>query len=372
MYRQGRAWIEINEQALKNNINVFRSMVPNGCHLMPAIKANAYGHGDALVARCFQRAGIQSFCVACVKEGIRLRKVGIRGEILILGYTHPKEFKSLRRYRLIQAVIDEEYYHVLQKCGKHLHVHIAIDTGMHRMGIDVKQVDLIKEICRDQKLTVDGIFTHLATADGFDARSVQKAREQLETFEELHKELLGEHLTGTLFHALASYGIFHYPQNCDDSVRPGIAIYGVPENPQNEVASKNLYPALSLKARITTVREVCAGESIGYGTECVSDHRRKVAWLAIGYADGVPRDLSEHGGVVLICGKRAKMIGCICMDQMMVDVTDIPNVCQGDIAVLIGSSGGDEITACDWALWTGTITNEILSRLGERLDRMIV
>ena len=370
--QQGRAWIEISEETLQNNIKVFRSMVPGDCSLMPAVKANAYGHGDVPVAKICQHAGINYFCVACAREGIKLRKAGISGEILILGYTHPEDFRTLRRYRLIQAVVDESYYHVLQEQGKYLHVHVAVDTGMHRLGIDADKTDIIAAICKDHKLIVDGIFTHLATADGIDDSSVQKTKDQLQIFEKLQLKLRQEHLTGIRFHALASYGIFNYSENCGDCVRPGIALYGVPENPADEVESRNLYPVLMLKARISSVREVDAGDSVGYGTECVADRRRTVAWLAVGYADGVPRSLGDNGGEVLIHGKRAKIIGRICMDQMMADVTDIPNACQGDTAVLIGRSGDDEITACDWAAWTGTITNEILSRLGERLDRIMV
>ena len=370
--KQGRAWIEISEQTLQNNIKVFQSMVPCDYNLMPAVKANAYGHGDVPVAKICQHAGINSFCVACAKEGIKLRKVGISGEILILGYTHPEEFQALRRYRLIQTIIDESYYHVLQKQGKHLHVHVAVDTGMHRLGMDADKTDFIAAICKDQKLIVDGIFTHLATSDGLDDASIQKTNDQLRTFKKLQLKLRRGHRTGIGFHALSSYGIFNYPKSCGDCVRPGIALYGVPENPADEVESRNLYPVLTLKARISSVREVEAGESVGYGTECVADCRRTVAWLAAGYADGVPRSLGDNGGEVLIHGKRAKIIGRICMDQMMADVTDVPNVCQGDTAVLIGRSGDDEITACDWAAWTDTITNEILSRLGERLDRIVV
>ena len=370
--QQGRAWIEINREAIRNNIKVFQKMVPTGCDLMPAVKANAYGHGDVLVAECCRREGIQSFCVACVKEGIKLRIAGISGEILILGYTHPDDFSALRRFRLIQSVVDESYFRILQKYGKGLHVHIAVDTGMHRLGIDAGETDFIKEICRDHKLIVEGVFTHLATADGLDPMSVQKTEEQLRKFEKLRKTLQREQMTGLKYHALASYGIFNYWESCGDIVRPGIAFYGVPENPGNEVKSRKLYPVLALKARITSVRRVDPGDSVGYGTDCVSDTTRTVAWLAVGYADGVPRSLSETGGAVLIHGKRASVIGRICMDQMMADVTDIPNVCQGDIAVLIGRSGDDEIAASDWAAWTSTITNEILSRLGERLDRIML
>ena len=370
--QQGRAWIEIDSEALRNNIKVFQKMVPTGCNLMPAVKANAYGHGDVLVAECCRREGIQSFCVACVKEGIRLRKAGINGEILILGYTHPEDFRVLRRYRLIQSVVDESYYRILQKYGKGLHVHIAVDTGMHRLGIDAEKTDYIKEICRNHEVIVEGVFTHLATADGFDSASVQKTEDQLRAFGKLRKVLRREQITGLKYHALASYGILNYSNSCGDCVRPGIALYGVPENPKDEVKSRNLYPVLALKVRIIAVRRVDPGESVGYGTDCVSDRTRAVAWLAAGYADGVPRSLSETGGAVLIHGKRARVIGRICMDQMMADVTDIPNVCQGDIAVLIGRYGDDEIAACDWAVRTGTITNEILSRLGERLDRIVV
>lgn len=389
-----RAWLELDMDALAHNVRFLQSHLPAGCRLMPAVKANAYGHGAVLIAKELTRLGIGSFCVACVSEGIELRKAGIKGEILILGYTSPELFPLLRRYRLTQTVLDPAYAECLQKSGIRLHVHIAVDTGMHRLGIRCEDTEQIASIYEISNLVVDGIYTHLAASDSDDPESRSFTECQIKAFFQVTELLKAKGCPCRGLHLLSSYGILNYPGAAADYVRPGIALYGVlssdgdfrricgggarsVEDSDNSTDAEDadtpipaLRPVLSLKARISSLRTLYGGESAGYGLSFTADRDMKLAVLSIGYADGLPRTLSAGNGRVLINGCSAPVIGRICMDQTLVDVSRIPNVAPGDTAVLIGSCGMQEITAGELAECCGTITNEILSRLGGRLERV--
>lgn len=365
----GRAWIETDMDALENNVRFLRSLVPEGCRLMPAVKANAYGHGADIVARSLNRMGVDAFCVACADEGVRLRKAGVSGEILILGYTHPSQLPLLTRYRLTQTVADFPYAELLQKSGLPLHVHLAVDTGMHRLGIRCEDYEQIAAVYEMNRLSVDGIFTHLSACDSHDPASRAFTEGQLQAFYQVTDALKSQGFSCRGLHLLSSCGILNYPQEEEDYVRPGIALYGVLSA---EEAPAPLKPVLSLKTRVASVRTLYAGESAGYGIGFTAAQDMRIAALSIGYADGLPRNLSEHGGMVLLNGCAAPVIGRICMDQTLVDVSGVPRIRQGDTAVIIGSSGALEITALQVAEQCGTITNELLSRLGSRLDRIPV
>lgn len=368
----GRAWIELSRSALQSNVRTLKKLLPETCELMPAVKANAYGHGAALMAKELNRMGIHSFCVACVSEGVELRQHGVKGEILILGYTHPEDFSLLHRYRLTQTVIDFPYAVLLNRCGKRLHVHVGIDTGMHRLGERSENIQELCSIFQMKNLIIDGLFTHLCAADSSGKQERAFTDLQAQAFYHVACELKRLGYSCPKLHLQSSYGVFNYPELAEDYARVGIALYGVlstGEDTQN--LGNALLPVLSLKARIATVRTLYDGECVGYGMQFTAAHDMKIATLSIGYADGLPRALS-NGGAVLINGCEAPIIGRICMDQTIVDVTDIPGVRPGDIAVLIGRSGDREISVCDLAARTGTITNEILSRLGARLERSVV
>lgn len=371
--KKARAWIELDREALEQNVKFLRACLPKDCALMPAVKANAYGHGDVLVARELNRLGVRSFCVASAAEGAKLRRGGIRGEILVLGYTHPSEFVLLRRFRLTQTVVDAAYAKRLLASRGIMHVHIGVDTGMHRLGIPAADSAKIMQLMRSRYLKVDGIYTHLATSDGASSADQIYVKKQVNAFWGLLEELKQQGLTVPKTHMQASYGVLNYPKLSGDYARVGIALYGVLSTKDDTKQwSGQLAPVLSLKARVASVRTLYAGESAGYGTGFTAAHDMQIAALSIGYADGIPRTLSFGGGEVLIRGRRAPMIGRICMDQLLVDVSEIPAVRQGDTAVLIGSSGDEQITASDIAQQCGTITNEILSRLGGRLERLVV
>lgn len=337
--------------------------------LMPAVKADAYGHGAVLIAKALQDMGIGAFCVACAEEGAELRRNGITGDILILGYTHPEAFFLLKKYRLIQTVVDYRYGKFLNGYGKKIRVHVGIDTGMHRLGERSEKIKEIGRIFRLKNLQVEGIFTHLSADETKDPAERAFTKRQGEAFYGVLEKLEKQGVSGLKIHLLASYGLLNYPELGGDYVRVGIALYGLLSD---EEAGKScpvkLYPVLSLKARIAAVKDLYRGESAGYGLDYKAEEDKKIAVLAIGYADGLPRCLSEGRGRVLIRGQSAPVIGRICMDQTIVDVTGIPGVRAGESAVVIGRSGGEEITAYEIAKEAGTITNEVLSRLGKRLS----
>lgn len=372
-FQRGRAWIELDAGALEHNVRFLQSQLPKGCQLMAAVKANAYGHGAVPVSRELNRLGIRSFCVADVTEGIELRKNGIKGDILILGYTHEAQFNLLRRYHLTQTVVDYEHARILNQYGKKLHVHVAVDTGMHRLGECSEHTAQICSMFEMENLIIDGLFTHLAASDSLEPEGRAFTATQAAALDALTDHLKGKGYPIPKLHLQASYGVLNYPQLAKDYARVGIALYGVLSTMEtSSQVANSLRPVLSLKARVALVRTLHPTESVGYGMAFTAQHKMKIAVLTIGYADGLPRSLSSGVGSVLIHGRRAPILGRVCMDQTIVDVSSIPDAKAGDIATIIGSCEGQTIHAADLAEQTGSITNEVLSRLGARLERVIV
>ena len=365
-----RAWIELSRQNLHRNVEILRGLLPEGCCLMPVLKANAYGHGAVLMARELNACGITSFCTATVTEAVQLRKKGIKGEILILGYTHPSQFPLLRRYRLMQTVVDVSYAKILRKYGKRVKVHLKIDTGMHRLGERWEKINEIGRIFRYKNLVIEGAYTHLSADDGISPEERAFTEAQGQAFHKVMAQLEKRGYHCPKIHMQASYGVLNYPALAGDYARVGIALYGVLSRREDaDCMPDGFLPVLAVKARIASVKEVHRGEPVGYGFGYTASTDRKIAVLAIGYADGLPRSLSNGNGQVVINGRKVPVGGYICMDQTMVDITGIPDVKQGDEAVVIGRSGDCEITAYDLAKQSGSITNEVLSRLGDRLVR---
>lgn len=360
----GRAWIELDRAALGHNVKVLRSLLPAGCTLMPAVKAEAYGHGAVLMAKELNRLGVDAFCVAAVSEAVQLRQNGIRGEILVLGYTCPEDFPLLRRFDLTQTIPDLEYAKTLNACGKKCKVHLKIDTGMHRLGEPWNRPERLARIFALPNLRVEGAFTHLCAcgpSPGERAFTLEQGR----AFADTVAWLRDKGYVIPRVHLLASGGILRYAELGGDYARPGLALYGVSDTDD----PAGLKPVLSLKARVAQVRDLAAGESAGYDLQFTARRVTRLAVLTVGYGDGLPRSLSCGVGLALLRGCKAPIAGRICMDQTLVDVTDVPGVAPGDTAVLIGHSGEAEITARDLAKQAGTIPNEILSRLGPRLER---
>ena len=371
--RRGRAWIELDREALSQNVEALLAMLPDHCSLMPAVTADAYGQGAVLIARELNRIGVEAFCVASAGEGEELRREGVRGEILVLGYTDPIQFDLLHRCRLTQTIVDYQYAERLNGYGKRLHVHIGVDTGMHRLGIGYEQRDFIMDIFEMKNLAVDGLFTHLCTSDGQALREQSFTDLQARRFYSVVDDLERSGYSCPKLHLQSSYGILNYPKLAEDYARVGIALYGVLSTREDTKRWEDvLRPVLSLKARVACVRRLCCGETAGYGMAFTAQRDMEIATITVGYGDGLPRNLSGGQGFVLINGRRAPVVGRICMDQTIVDVSGIPDVKAGDVAVLIGKSGDKEISAGDLAGWAGTITNEILSRMGARLERVMV
>ncbi|MBD5461317.1 MAG: serine racemase VanT catalytic subunit [Lachnospiraceae bacterium] len=370
MREKSRAWIELNRKHLQNNVEQLKSLVPENCRLMPAVKADAYGHGMEQIARMLSDMGIQDFCVACADEGIRLRKAGIRGQILVLGYTYPGQFEDLAAYDLTQTVVDVHYARELQRYGKPCRVHVGIDTGMHRLGERCEEMEAILEICSYPALRVEGIFSHLCVSDSQKEEDREFTLEQVRKFDQVIDNLKRSGITGFATHLQASYGMLNYSWLKYDYCRPGIVLYGLYSSAGDDAySSVRLLPVMELKVRIESVRMVYAGEGAGYGLAFRADRDTRIAALSAGYADGIPREITGRG-YVLIRGKRAPVIGRICMDQMLVDVSAVPDAQPGDEAVLIGRSGQERITGEQFAGWCSTITNEVFSRLGSRLERI--
>lgn len=362
-----RAWREVDLAALGHNAQVLRNTLAPGTELMAVVKAEAYGHGGAVTARTLQRAGVRAFAVACLAEGIALRKAGIRGTILILGYTSPEEAPLLTRWHLTQTVADIDHGRALAARGRRVHVHLALDTGMHRLGILAENRKEILEAFRLPNLVVDGVFSHLYVSDSLEAEDVAYTQEQLTLFYDTVAWLRTAGYDPGKVHIQSSYGLWNLPAQPCDYVRAGIALYGVRSDDAPVQRSLDLRPVLSLRARVASIRTVQAGESAGYGRVFQAEQETKLAVVTIGYADGLPRDLPQRGGQVLIQGRRCPMVGRMCMDQLLVDVSDLSEVAPDDTVTIIGRDGGQVIRAEELAACCGTITNELLSRLGMRL-----
>ena len=384
MRETDRAWIGISRENLLHNTEKLQRLSGAGCALMPAVKANAYGHGDILVSRILQDEGIRDYCVASADEGIRLRQAGISGQILILGYTHPDGFAELMHYSLTQTAVDLDYAGRLSayagkiNCGRNagscdtIAVHIGVDTGMHRLGIPYDRPDLIEKVWALPGLRVTGMFSHLCVSDGRTDAAEKYTQEQIQRFGVVRDYLHKNGIRGFRCHIQGSYGLLNYPEYSYDLSRPGIALYGCLSSADDRVrAAVSLKPVLSLKARVASIKELPAGESAGYGLTYTADSTRRIAIVSAGYADGIPRSLSNCGEA-LVRGRKVPIIGRIYMDQLTLDVTDVPEILPDDEVVFIGSSGKYRLTAENMAEKTGTITNEILSRLGSRLHRAVI
>lgn len=370
MEQKGRAWIELNLNNLNHNVRQIQSLLPAHCLLMPAVKANAYGHGIRPIGQSLQKIGICDFCVASVQEGIELRNAKITGQILVLGYTPPEQFSDLREYSLTQTVVDYPYARQLNEYGKPVFVHVGIDTGMHRLGVPSGNLETIRRIWDFKNLKITGVFSHLCVSDGTSDTERSYTLQQIRAFQSVIHFLHRKGIADFKMHLQGSYGVLNYPQLSFDYARVGIALYGAYSSPHDRTVSQiNLRPVLALKARIECIRPLHVGESAGYGMDYTAVKEMKIAAVSIGYADGIPRELSNKGSV-LVNGKKAAIIGRICMDQLLIDVSKIPNTCAGDEVVLIGKCGQEEITAGEFAEDAGTISNEILSRLGARLNRI--
>lgn len=344
--------------------------MPGGCKCMAVVKADAYGHGAVRVAETLSRVGCDAFAVAALEEGIALRNAGIQGKILVLGYTMPRDAFILNHYDLIQTIVDEAHAKALAATGYPICGHLAVDTGMNRLGVSVRDREALERVLHLPGIEIEGLYSHMSVADSREKEDYEFTLRQIADFMEL-KAYLDKRYHGLIYHMQSSYGLLFYPMEGMQYARPGIALYGCQSNHPDENLGIELKPALQLQCRIGCVRTVTPGEFISYGRTYEAKEVRRVAVLAIGYADGLPRSLSGQG-FAIVRGKKVPMVGRICMDQTMLDITDVDGVSEGDVATLIGTEQKEEIKAVELAEKAGTITNELLSRLGGRLTKTYV
>ena len=364
-----RAWIEVNLKNLAHNLREIQKVLSPMTKVMAVVKANAYGHGAVKIATKLNELGIFDFAVATLDEGIELRKNNIKGNILILGYTSIFNLSLVVRYDLIQTIVDEAYALEVMRAMKEqkIKVHVKVNTGMNRLGISYENVEAIKKIYRAKQLDVLGIYSHFCVADSKLTEDISFSNLQKTRFDTLISLLKNDGYNVGKVHLQSSYGILNYKEDSHyDYVRPGIILYGV--HSDTDVYKKtdlSLLPVLSIKARVTSLREIEAEETVSYGRCYEALKKEKIATVSIGYADGYPRSLSLQGAKVRINGGYASIIGRICMDQLMIRVSPILQVKPGDEVLLIGEN--PEVTLEEVAKKAGTISNEILSRLGKRL-----
>lgn len=367
-FETGRAWIEVNVGNLRHNVETLKKAMQPGCELMAVVKAQAYGHGAILTASQLNKMGVLAFAVATVDEGIALRKGGIYGEILVLGYTDVGRAPELKEYDLMQALISFEYAEALNSQGIAVKVHIKIDTGMHRLGIASEELSAIRKVFLMENLKVCGMFTHLCCSDSRHPDDIAFTKGQIDSFYGMAAALRNSGIILPKLHIQSSYGLLNYPYLACDYVRAGIALYGVLSSPDDDTALKpDLRPVFSLKSRVVLIRKVEAGESVGYGRSFTAGRDTRIAILPIGYGDGFPRNLSGGKGSVLIKQYIVPIVGRICMDQLAVDITDTEGVSVGDIATLAGAEGYDELSVPAVADCSDSISNELLCRMGARL-----
>lgn len=373
-----RAWAEIHLSRLKRNIEKCRSLIKAPCELMCVVKANCYGHGIEDIIPFMQgECGVDWFAVSNLIEAIELRELGISGEILILGYTPPKNAPELIEYDIIQAVTEPEYAKELSKncpIREKVRVHIAVDTGMTRIGLraddDAVICDEIVKIAALERIEAEGIFTHLSVADSKDESDISFTGGQIEKICRIKKELDKRLIVIKYTHFLNSAGAAYHFDPRSDLARFGIMLYGLHPDINNELPV-DLEPVMELKACVSQVKTVEAGVPVSYGRTFVTDREMRIATVTIGYADGYPRLLSGKADV-LVHGKRANIIGRVCMDQLMVDVSSIEGVKAGDVITLFGRDGEDEITADELANIYGSIGYELVCGISPRVPRRAI
>lgn len=369
-----RVYAAVDLSAILYNMERMYEHIAPETKLMGVIKTDGYGHGAIPIGRELEQLPyVFGFAVATAEEAFSLRQAGLKKPILILGYAFPYAYEALTLQEIRQAVFREDTLTALNTCagrlGRKAKVHIKVDTGMSRVGIrpDEEGLAFLKKACSLPHIEVEGIFTHFARADERDKTS---ARTQLSTFCSFVEE--AERLTGLVIplkHCSNSAGILELPEANLSLVRAGITLYGL--SPSEEVPKEilSLRPALSLKSHLVYVKEVEAGTPVSYGGTFVTDKRMRIATVPVGYGDGYPRSLSGKGDV-LIRGRRAPILGRVCMDQFMVDVSDIPGVLEGDEVTLIGKDGAEEITMEELGAVSGRFNYELACDLGKRIPRV--
>lgn len=376
MKHYDRVWAEVNLDSILKNVEQIKERIQKNTKIICVIKTDGYGHGAVPIARVLENDDvIWGYAVATAEEARSLRENGIKKDILVLGYTFPYSFEQLIEDDIRPTVFMLDTARLLSECavrlGKKCKIHVKVDTGMTRIGVqpDDEGLDLVRKIMEYPGLEIEGIFTHFATADEADKT---KTYTQMKMFKDFVNRVERElDINIPMKHCSNSAGIVEMPEANMDAVRAGIILYGL--WPSQEVKNEGkitLYPALSLKSRIVYVKTVPKNQEISYGGTFITFRDTRVATVCIGYGDGYPRSLSNCG-YVLVNGQKAYILGRVCMDQLMIDVTDIEgDVCVGDSVVLIGEYGDESITIEQLGDMSGRFNYELVCDLGKRIPRI--
>ena len=371
IFKSLRTWVEIDLDALECNFDAVREALPENIKILAVVKANAYGHGAIGVAK-FLEDKADYLAVAATDEALELRKNGVNCPILILGHIPYGDYDNIVKNNITPTISDFYEAELLSKAavkaGVTAPLHIAVDTGMNRIGFkcDDCSVEEIKKIKTLPNIEIEGVFSHLAAADMLDKAYTKM---QAEKFDAFVLKLEKEGVTAPIKHLYNSAAIADLEKNYD-MVRQGIILYGLKPSDEGEVNNiAGPKPVMSMKTRVVQVKTLPAGESISYGCTYTTEKETRVATLCAGYADGVTRVLSNNGEV-LIRGKRAEIIGRVCMDQFMVDVTHIPEVEAGDTATIFGTDGNETISVDEIAKKANTINYEIICNINSRVTRV--
>lgn len=372
MLRDKRCWAQVDVDALRHNFHMVRRCA-QGAAVMAVVKADAYGHGAAAVAPLLEREGADAFAVACLAEALALRRAGVTKPILILGHTDAENAALLAEHGIRQTVFSLPYARALSqaavRAGAAVRIHLKVDTGMGRIGFAAEggaDADMA-EACALPGLVPEGIFTHFAAADSALPADREYTRRQYALLCGAAERLKARGVCFAVRHCCNSAGAFAWPAFHLELVRPGIILYG--EQPSDEVTLPGLRPALCLCARVSQVKTLRPGDAVSYGCTFRAAGPVRAATLTAGYADGYPRALSGLGTVSLH-GRPARVLGRVCMDQIIVDATEIPQTQPGDTAILFGGGAAD--STADAARLTGTISYEVLCGIGRRVPRVYV
>ena len=375
MKTYSRVYARVDLDAVASNMEQMKQNLKENTQIMAVIKADGYGHGAVQIAQMLENIDyIWGYAVATLDEAVVLKSEGMKKPVLVLGCVFPDQYLEMLKYDIRMNVYTEEMAEAISQMaareGVTAYMHIKLDTGMTRLGFDtsIESVEAIHRISKMKNVCLEGIFTHFAKADEKDKTFTQK---QLEEFMWMTECLKDKNVVFEYEHCANSAAIIDVPNAHFDLVRAGISIFGL--YPSEDVSKDNvrLKPALALKSHVANVKNIETGTPISYGGSFVSEHPMKIATIPVGYADGYPRNLSNVG-YVLIRGKKAPIVGRVCMDQFMVDATDIDGVSFGDKVTLIGKDGNEAITVEDLSELSGRFNYEFICDLGKRIPRVYV
>ena len=371
-----RTWADVSLDNLAHNYQLLRAMVPSDCRFLGVVKADAYGHGALPISRRLSELGADYLAVSNMEEAVQLRRGGIRLPILILGYTPPFYAEDLVDMGIRQEIHSLEYarqlHDALRGTGKRLKAHLKLDTGMSRLGFfaydDEQTLEELREVSCLNQLNLEGVFTHFPSADSFDPGDEAFTETQFRRFTAMISTLEAMGICFKLRHCCNSAATLLHPEYALDMIRPGIATYGLSPSPELE-GRFDLRPLMSLKTTISQIRPFKAEVPISYGRTYRTPSERTIAVLSIGYADGLSRSLSNNISF-LLHGRRIPVVGRICMDMCMADITDVPEAEVGDEVTVFGSEAGVEAPLSEMAEKMNTITYEILCDINKRIPRI--